>query len=231
MKKAIIVFVICFVLFFVIMHIINQGLEEHSAPASKTSTVPVPRPKENDTVKEHDKVIRKVRWEPNRRYEQSIFFADGQEIARYKNIDEKVFDVEGDIPKGEVKFIRTSKGTYGYEHYSDGRRHGPYVEYYENGQIAREADYYQGKRISVKVYYYDGTLRMEENVFDALMLCDDPEAGQGKTYYRDGTLMYEWALTNELKGGYKRSYDVEGNLTEEKIYDDQCQVIKVNRPK
>ncbi len=230
MKKTLIVFGVLFVIFIVINGIINRQIADvQKETPPRVVRTPVPKPVIRKKTR-YDDVVRKVRWEPNRKFEQNIFLIDGQEVARFKNIREKIFDIEGVIPDGEVKFERKSKGTYGYEHYSNGKRHGPYVEYYDNGQVAREADYYQGKRISVRDYYYDGTLRMEENVFDALLLCDDPEAGWGKTYYRDGTLMYEWALTNELDGGYKRSYNVKGELTEEKIYDDRCEIESIVRP-
>ncbi len=230
MKKTIIVFVILFMLFFAVNFFINTQITKVISPHTEESEIILPKEKLSLDKKKFKEVIRTVRWEPNRKFEENIFWADGKEIARFKNIDEKIFDQEGNIPNGEVKFIRESKGTKGTETYSNGRRHGPYFEYYDNGQLARQADYYQGKRLTVRDYYYDGTLRMEENVFDVLLLCDDSEVGQGRTYYRDGTLMYEWALTNELNGGYKRSYNNKGELIEEKIYNDNCEVEEINRP-
>lgn len=229
MKKTIIIFVLLFALFFVVNFYINKQMDREVPRENLSEVQPVLRyvKPEQKIFKE---VVRKVRWEPNRKFEESLFFADSKEVARFKNIDEKIFDQEGFIPDGEVKFIRGSKGTTGTEHYSNGKRHGPYFEYYDNNQLAREADYYQGKRLNVKDYYYDGILRMEENVFDALLLCEDSEVGQGRTYYRDGTLMYEWALTNELNGGYKRSYNFRGEMTEEKFYNEKCELEKVNRP-
>ena len=59
-----------------------------------------------------------------------------------------------------------------------------------------------------------------------IMFTDDIEVGDGKVYYRDGVLMYEWSLTNSNPIRYKISYNKKGELVETKYYDDKGDLIE-----
>jgi antitoxin component YwqK of YwqJK toxin-antitoxin module len=164
-------------------------------------------------------VKRRSMLEPNRRFTENIITFNGVEVARYKNINDQVFEFEGEIPDGRGEFVNKTTDTYGEEYYLKGKRDGDFKEYYKNGQMRREAFYKEGKCIKSKEYFSDGILRLEEDLSDALWAGENKNRGMGKTYYRDGTLMYEWSLTNKGNGGYARSYNIKGKLANEKIFD------------
>lgn len=175
-------------------------------PAQKTET---PKPK-----KRHGEVIRKTRLAPNRSYETSVFFQGGEEIARHK-VSRKgmIYDQEGKIPNGKVKFINETDQTYGVEYYRGGLRDGSARVNNKDGSLKAESTYQYGKLMTRKEYYSDGTLGMEEDYTDAREYDDGREVGIGKVYYRDGMVQFEWHLTNSDPKGYHRSYDRKGGIT------------------
>ncbi len=164
-------------------------------------------------------VTRTTYLDPNRVYYENVFFMDEQEIARFKNSGEKRFDFTGEIPDGKVKFTNTFDGSFGEERYLNNERNGPFTEYYSGGELKREAKYRDGKVLSSKEYFIDGKVKLEQNFEDALISAENKEVGTGKAYYRDGTLMYEWNITNRTDLRYARSYNIKGKLVEEKQFD------------
>jgi len=177
-------------------------------------------------------VVRKMRLEPNRKFYESIFFAEGQEIARYKSegeVFETIYDLQGTIPDGKVDFVNESRGTYGQERYKDGKRHGMYEEFYREGGKRKEIVYYQGNVNEIREYFIDGQVRMRVDYYDAVEVPGEKEVGRGKIYFRDGSLMYEWNLTNTDENRYKKSYNIKGDLVEVKTYDRQGQLIQKKR--
>ena len=208
---------------------IFRQLEVVSPSASqKAAVVSDVFPEEKETIK--GTVTRKTRLDPNRDFSQSIVYLDGKEMARFKSREGDIYDLTGSIPNGEVSFANESKGTYGVENYYDNKLHGSYKEYYRNGNLREERQYFNGKARWLKEYYIDGQIRMEIDYEDALTLSDDSEAGRGKVYYRDGTLRYEWRLTNTEKNRYKKAYNIKGELTEAKYYDQYGNLLKIVRP-
>lgn len=174
------------------------------------------------------KIIRKILMNPNRTHSESRIYNDGELVAQFstKRGDE-IERLKGALPEGEVSFINETRETYGRERYHKGKRHGAYLEYYSNGALFRRAKFYKGKLMENEIFYFDGTPRRTEDFKDALRFVDDPEVGFGRIFYRDGGLMYEWKLTNLLKGGYKKSYNKEGKLVEEKIYDNMGDLVEI----
>ena len=197
--------------------------------APRVRTVDAGTKQHQDSAPEGD-VIRKSRFEPNRQFMENIFFVNDKEIARFKSVGEKIYDIEGRIPDGTVKFSDLSHNSYGEEHYIGGQRHGWLREYYENGQMKKEAYYEYGRKMRNNEYFIDGTLRMEENFEDAMRYVEIPETGSGKTYYRDGTLMYEWDLTNMTKNRVTKAYNIKGELVEVRHFDQNGKVVSVERP-
>ncbi len=175
-----------------------------------------------------EKVYRKILMNPNRTNSESRLYSEGIMVAQFNSLkDDDIVDLIGDLPEGKVSFLNEFKGTYGEEYFQKGKRHGQYTEYYDNGMVFRRAKFYRGLLMENTIYYFDGTIRQVEDLKDALRFVEDTEAGNGKIYYRDGTLMYEWNLTNTLKGGYKKSYNRDGSLVEEKIYDNMGELVEV----
>ena len=67
---------------------------------------------------------------------------------------------------------------------------------------------------------------MEVNYTDALLFSKDAELGTGKIYYPDGSLRYEWKLTNMDDKRYKKAYHRNGQLHEETYYNNMGETIK-----
>lgn len=175
-----------------------------------------------------EKVVRKILMNPNRTFSESRLYSKGELIAQFNSVKgDEINDLKGFLPEGKVSFINETKGTYGEEYYQKGKRHGTYTEYYDNGVIYRKAKFYNGQLMENSIFYFDGTPRLVADFKDALRFVDDPEVGHGKIFYRSGILMYEWELTNLLKGGYKKSYNRDGELVEEKIYDNIGDLVEI----
>jgi len=171
-------------------------------------------------------VIRKDRLSPGRDYQESVFYLRGIEVARQRIVNEKVVESSGEIPDGRVDFVNESKGTYGTEYYLQGKKSGPSLSYFPDGQLNIEAQYQWGKLLRKKEYYNDGNIRLEANYEDAREQSDKKETGIGKLYYKDGTLKYEWNLTNSEKTGFKKSYNQDGELRAAFYFDEQGQPIE-----
>ena len=165
-------------------------------------------------------IVRKMRLDPSRKFTESVFFLDDRQIAGYKSMREEIFDIMGEIPDGKVSFINETRRTYGEEYYRNGQRHGMYREFFSDGNIKKEVEYSYGKVKNVKEYYIDGQVRMEVDLYDALIFRGkDEEAGAGKLYFRDGTLKYEWSLTNMNEHRYRKAYNIKGELIQLDYFD------------
>lgn len=191
-----------------------SSIGEQPAPVATVESQPVEKVKTPKFKKRHGEVTRKTRLAPNRSYEASVFFQGGEEIARHK-VSRKglVYDQEGKIPNGKVKFINETDQTYGVEYYRGGLRHGSARVNNKDGSLKAESTYQYGKLMTRKEYYSDGILGMEEDYTDAREYDDGREVGAGKVYYRDGMVQFEWYLTNSDPKGYHRSYDRKGGIT------------------
>jgi hypothetical protein len=231
-----IVMVSIFVMVVAGLLVVNQWLQEKAGyivdNPINTSTAPI-RPQkikgpEDVQVARSGDVIRKTRLAPERTYEVHVFYQGGREVARQKtNVGGgTILDYSGTIPDGKVEFIDESNETYGVEYYQGGGRHGPLKELYKDGRPRREAYYQYGKLLTGKEYYQDGIVRMEEDYSDARQYKDRREVGIGKVYSRDGTLKYEWRLTNADPVGFNKSYNQKGELVAEVYYDEYGQVVK-----
>ncbi|MBZ0165542.1 MAG: hypothetical protein K8I00_01960, partial [Candidatus Omnitrophica bacterium] len=174
------------------------------------------------------KVDRKILMNPNRTFAESRIYVDGELVCQFSSVGgDEIENLKGALPEGRAGFVNETKETYGEERFQKGQRHGRYVEYYSNGVVYRQAKFYQGKLVENEIFYFDGTPRRIEDFKDALRFVEDPEVGYGRIFYRNGRLMYEWKLTNLLKGGYKKSYNKDGALVEEKIYDNMGDLVEV----
>lgn len=196
-----------------------RGIAETSAASERQGTSARYR-------RRGQKAARKDRLSPGRDYVESVFYLDEKEIGRQKIIDEKVMESDGEIPEGRVDFVNEFKGTQGVEYYVRGQKDGPSKAYFTGGQLNVEAYYRKGKLLWKKEYYNDGGIRIEINYEDARKDTDAKETGVGKVYYRDGTLKYEWHLTNSEKIGFKKSYNQDGELRAAFYFDENGQLMK-----
>ncbi len=211
-------------------HFINKALRTDSqktegallAPVEKKEAVvsaPAAEPPTAQTGDSAGPVVRKNRIIPGNGYEESTFYAGGQEIASQKIINGVVVEQKGRIPNGRVKVVDDYRHTQGEEYYQDGQRNGTTRSYFPNGKLRKEETYKEGKLILSKEYFSDGAPHIMIDYQDALNVPGDTEVGVGKIYYQGGKLRYEWNLTHSLHKGFKRAYNADGQLVAEAYFD------------
>jgi|SRR3989338_328734 len=171
-------------------------------------------------------IVRRDRLSPGRDYQESVFYLSGMEVARQRIVNEKIIKSSGEIPEGRSDFVNESQKTYGTEYYLQGKKSGPSLTYFSDGRLNIEAYYQWGKLLRKKEYYNDGGIRLEVNYADAREQTDNKETGVGKVYYRNGTLKYEWNLTNSEKIGFKKSYNQNGELRAAFYFDEYGQPVE-----
>lgn len=178
-------------------------------------------------------IVRKDRLSPGRDYLESVFYLNDtpvgslwEEVAQQKIVNEKVVESSGEIPEGRVDFLDESKKTYGTDYYLQGKKSGPSRTYLPDGRLNIEAYYQWGKLLWKKEYYNDGNIRLEVSYEDAREQSGEKETGAGKVYYRDGTIKYEWNLTNSEKVGFKKSYSQDGELRAASYFDEYGQPVE-----
>ncbi len=173
-----------------------------------------------------------IRLDPNRKFYVARFFCEGQELLTCKISGHRVYDCTDTIPDGHVKFVNEADQTYGEQYYNNNVREGQRREYYSHGQLKIESQYILGSLETIREYFNDGIIKMEQDLTDALRFssaADHVETGVGKVYYRDGTLMYEWRLTNQEQGGYKKSYNQDGQVVSLRRFNDKGELISSER--
>ncbi|MBF0384649.1 MAG: hypothetical protein HQL27_02135 [Candidatus Omnitrophica bacterium] len=228
-KIAVIVFCLLLLGLLVINQIvISRIMREKAAPENLS------KPKESGFIvaektrsQDPQEITEKIWLDPNHQFSEKVFYSGKDEIARLKSSGEEVLEIEGKIPDGRVAFTNITTGTSGEEFYLDNKRSGDYREFYPNGQLKRKAQYSFGRLLDDEDFFNDGTTKMKRDFRDRLVMSDNAEAGEGKMYFRDGKLMYEWSITNTNRGGYARSYNIAGELTQEKIYNEKGELIEV----
>lgn len=218
-------------------HRIQRGIQTMTETSRHAPSIGIPSPvvsaglerQQGQSLRHRrrgQKVVRNDRPSPGRDYVESVFYLDGREIGRQKIADDKVVESSGEIPQGRVDFVDESKGIRGVDYYAGGRKDGPSKTYFGNGRLNAEAYYRRGELLRKTEHYNDGGIRLEVNYEDARKGVGDKETGAGKVYYRDGTLKYEWHLTNSEKVGFKKSYTQDGDLRAAFYFDENGQLMK-----
>ncbi len=162
---------------------------------------------------------------PDKDYTENVILVKKKEVARFKRKGDKIFDEVGFIPDGKIKFVNDLERTYGFENYVKGKLEGEYIEYYSNGRIKAQAKYKEGRLWERKVYYENGGLFSEEDYshtasVSALTLYKGlKDIGKGKVYRFNGTIKYEWRVTDEDEKFYTKNFDSSGNISEAFYYD------------
>ncbi len=208
----------------------TERLAEFNAHSLILSTPHVKSLKKDSNIsrQKFKEIVRKTRLEPGRSFFESIFFGDGEEIARYKEKDGQIYDYSGYIPDGLVKFSDASSETYGIEYYKKGEKHGEAKTYYKNDRLKEEAHYRRGKLIESAEFYHDGIVRMKRN-YEKLLGSEyrgNKESGIGKVYARDGKLKFEWQMLGGDYENFKKSYNSNGVLVAAVYYDKDGRIIE-----
>ena len=166
-------------------------------------------------------VVRKTHVIRGQDYSVDIFYQDDQQIASQRQGTQGSSDLEGQIPDGRVRFYNEHDKTYGEEYFKRGQRHGLSKTYYPDGRLMKESHYLLGELVAEKEYYKDGRLRAEMDLSRACRDCGTGhEKGEGKLYYSNGRLKYEWNFNNGTLG-YQKAYTKNGELRFEAHYDQQ----------
>jgi len=221
--------------FLLISYYVNKKIHSITEiPSSSTESFQTAnKPKKEALQKEmmQKGALRRESKNPKNSYTESIITVDEKEVARFKKKDGKIFDVQGQIPDGKIKFTNKWESTYGFEHFHKGKRDGPFTAYYQNGRIHSEASYKNGRLIKRKSYYHGGVLRMEEdytntNYVSTFLQGTFKRVGRGKIYRLNGSLKYEWYVTDDAEQFYTKRYNSKGKIVQENFYNRQGEVIK-----
>ncbi len=160
-------------------------------------------------------VTKRILRAPGKDYEEAYFYLNNKKIATQRIRNNHILEQFGDIPDSKIEFVNDQYKSYGEEFYKDGKLHGRSVTYYEKGAVEKEIFYIYGELMLVKQYFKEGQLKTEINYEDARDYPGETEVGVGKIYYEDGSLRYEWNITNSLPQGYKKAYNDKQELTHE----------------
>ena len=203
-----------------------KEIDQDMAVERKITPAEIPQKKAEHKDYSKSEITCKIRLDATRKYYRYDFYAGDERIAQLKARLDDVVSLNGEIPDGRIKFINETDDTFGEISFLNNLLHGDYIEYYQNRQVKMEAKYYKGKLRTSKEYFDDGVLRMEKNMEDALRFVEGKELGEGKVYHRDGTLRYHWNMTNEKNGGFKKSYNIRGELIDEKYYNEKGELTE-----
>jgi len=221
--------------FILLNHKINSQINSISkkplSPAESNKTTNTSKTKALKKKITQKSVTRTESKSPKNNYSESIFIVDGKEVARFKREDEKIFDVQGDIPDGKIEFVNKWKSTYGFEQFQNGKRDGRSESFYKNGQIQSKASYRNGRLLARKSYYHGGGLRMEEDYTNTSRLSKFTQdkferVGRGKIYRLNGSIKYEWFITDDAKQYYTKRYNSRGEIVQENYYNTNGEYIK-----
>lgn len=95
-------------------------------------------------------------------------------------------DENGYVHGVKVMYYEDGKTVHSKVSYEHGRKHGPAIWYYKNGQIHEHSNYYYNRKNGLAKRYYDTGELMEEVTFDT-----GQELPGKKMYTKDGELITE----------------------------------------
>lgn len=159
-------------------------------------------------------------------YIENIFYIGDQEVARFKENAEGVFERTGIPPEGDIKVFYSQSATSGQEHYEGGLREGWAKTHFQDGQVKTETYYRKDRVLRQKEYHPNGVMRFEVDYSDAWDLPGQKEIGVGKLYYPDGILKYEWNFTVSSPAGHRKSYNQDGSLRYAAYYNSSGELIR-----
>jgi antitoxin component YwqK of YwqJK toxin-antitoxin module len=121
---------------------------------------------------------------------------------------------------------------------NDGRKYGPYIYFYNNGQLQSQGPYDNDKRSGLWRYWYDnGQLELEEHYDNGkksglrrewyhsgllrseIQYMHDKEEGMFRTWYETGELKSEGYYNNGKKSGLYSMWYINGQLESQGYYD------------
>ena len=103
------------------------------------------------------------------------------------------------------------------------------MEYHPNGQIWTQKTYNDGRLTLLKEYYSNGSLRMQADYSDALMLPNLQDKGSGTLYRRNGHAIYDWQFTNLDSERFRKFYDDLGKPSRIEYYSLKGELTKTKK--
>ena len=142
-------------------------------------------------------------------------FAVGQTVA-YENLvkrDGLYYKKFSDVPfTGKVTGQRNGS-------FKDGKKVGPWVYYYSNGQLMAKGTYKNGKKHGVNVVYYDNG-----QLSDKITFKDGKPNGLWVSYHENGKLMTKGTYKNGKEDGPYVRYHENGSLEFQGTFNNGVQV-------
>ena len=142
-------------------------------------------------------------------HETEYDFENKKYITYYKGtpfsgtiIKKQIYDSDG----GEIEFIKN---------YKDGKYHGLYERYYDNGKLFEKSTYKDGKWDGLKeVYWSSGQLNTKSNFKNG------KQEGPYEKYYYSGKLFVKTNYKDGKQEGPYEKYYEDGKLEEKSTYKD-----------
>jgi hypothetical protein len=94
--------------------------------------------------------------------------------------------------------------------FKDGKKHGPWVSYYDNGQLLTKQTYKDGKGDGLWVLYHDNGQLWSKGPYK-----NGKQHGPWVGYHKDGKLRIKGTLKDGKKHGPWVTYDIDGTVWKE----------------
>ncbi|MFC1594217.1 toxin-antitoxin system YwqK family antitoxin [Candidatus Omnitrophota bacterium] len=227
---SIIALVVAGIICIIVLFIVNSWIGTISQDSSQQSIlvieeIPVASTADTD---QSAPLTRKTRVKRGTDEIETIFYRGDQEVARETNLAGSIIKQSGNIPDGPVVFSDTRKKTHGEVPYKYGRKHGVSRTYFDDDQIWIEEEYRLGKLQTRKRYDRSGTLRLEADYRNGSEKKNNTETGEGRVYFANGKVRYEWKFTSGTQAGYRKTYDQSGTLVFEEHYNADGEIQRSN---
>jgi antitoxin component YwqK of YwqJK toxin-antitoxin module len=119
-------------------------------------------------------------------------------IENYKN---------GELDGPRKVYNTNNTGLMEEEYYSDGKKHGNYRYWYQNGKLKEEGRYVHGVRDGVTIIYYENGSKSAEFTYKNGQL-----DGEASSNYADGKVKDAGFYSKGIQNGQWREYYINGNM-------------------
>lgn len=166
----------------------------------------------------------------------------GEKIEYYENGNKRFLISKSDSPNGYLHshFYENGKLKSTEIYVSNNYRDGKWIQYYSNGQMKSESEFIKKEFFVQNCWKEDGTQIMREgtglyineySIFDGVIDRNEQEyknyKRHGKQYsYSNGKLTLYQEMADGKEHGITKSYDKNGNVTEEIIYENGKEVSR-----
>jgi len=175
----------------------------------------------------------------NGKPKEEIHYSNGKQSGErteyYENGNKKFSISKSDNPNGYLNshFYENGKLKSTEIYVSKNDRDGKWIQYYSNGQMKSEAEFIQKEFFVQNCWKEDGTQIMKDgtglyineySIFDGVIDRNEQEyknfRRHGKQYsYSNGKLTLYQEMADGKEHGITKTYDKDGNVTEEIIYE------------